>query len=73
MKWRLSTEEYDAETEVNYGEFVSKWEKVHAMFKLSKPGVGALWYLGGRMRSLSKFKDTPKALISGRKSTLILL
>ena len=36
------------------------------------PG-GALGYLGGRIRSLSKFKNTPKALISGQKSTLILI
>ena len=36
-------------------------------------GGGALGYLGGRIRSLSKLKDTPKALISGQKSTLILI
>ena len=36
------------------------------------PG-GALGYLGGCIRSLSKFKNTPKALISGQKSTLILI
>ena len=29
-------------------------------------GGGALGYLGGRIRSLSKFKNTPKALISGQ-------
>ena len=34
-------------------------------------GGGALGYLGGCIRSLSKLKNTPKALISGRKSTLI--
>ena len=34
-------------------------------------GGGALGYLGGRKRSLSKLENTPKALISGRKSTLI--
>ena len=34
---------------------------------------GALGYLGGRIRSLSKLKNTPKALISGQKSTLILI
>ena len=28
---------------------------------------------GGRIRSLSKLKNTPKALISGQKSTLILV
>ena len=28
---------------------------------------------GGRIRSLSKFENTPKALISGQKSTLILI
>ena len=36
-------------------------------------GGGALWYLGGCIRSLSKLKNTPKALISGQKSTLILI
>ena len=36
------------------------------------PG-GALGFLGGCIRSLSKFKNTPKALISGQKSTLILI
>ena len=35
----------------------------------SVPG-GALGYLGGCIRSLSKLKNTPKALISGQKSTL---
>ena len=34
------------------------------------PG-GSLRYLGGCIRSLSKLKNTPKALISGQKSTLI--
>ena len=34
---------------------------------------GALGYLEGCKRSLSKFKNTPKALISGQKSTLILI
>ena len=33
----------------------------------------ALGYLGGRIRSLSKLKNTPKALISGQKSTLIII
>ena len=33
--------------------------------------AGALRYLGGWIRSLSKLKNTPKALISGQKSTLI--
>ena len=37
------------------------------------PGGGALGYLGGRIRSLSKLKNTPKALNSGQKSTLILI
>ena len=32
----------------------------------SRPG-GSLRYLGGCIRSLSKFKNTPKALISGQK------
>ena len=36
-------------------------------------GGGALRYLGGRIRSLSKLKNTPKALISGQKSPLILI
>ena len=36
-------------------------------------GGGALGCLGGRIRSLSKFKNTPKALIFGQKSTLILI
>ena len=34
-------------------------------------GEGALRYLGGRIRSLSKLKNTHKALIFGQKSTLI--
>ena len=37
------------------------------------PGGGSLGYLGGRIRSLSKLKNTPKALISGQKSNLILI
>ena len=36
-------------------------------------GGGSLRYIGGCIRSLSNFKDTPKALISGQKSTLILI
>ena len=36
-------------------------------------GGGALGYLGGCIRSLSKLKNNPKALISGQKSTLILI
>ena len=48
------------------------------LFSPNKPptrggGGGALGYLGGRIRSLSKLKNTPKALISGQKSTLILI
>ena len=39
----------------------------------ARGGGGALGYLGGRIRSLSKLKNTPKALISGQKSTLILI
>ena len=37
-------------------------------------GGGGTWVFrgGGRIRSLSKLKNTPKALISGQKSTLIL-
>ena len=38
----------------------------------NQPG-GALGYLGGCIRSLSKLKNTPKALIYGQKSTLILI
>ena len=34
-------------------------------------GGGSLWYLGCCIRSFSKFKNTPKALISGQKRTLI--
>ena len=33
-------------------------------------GGGALRYLGGYIRSLSKLKNTPKALISGQKAPL---
>ena len=36
------------------------------------PG-GHLIILGGRIRSLSKLKNTPKALNSGQKSTLNIL
>ena len=38
-------------------------------------GGGPLGYLGGggRIRSLSKLKNTPKALILAQKSTLILI
>ena len=36
-------------------------------------GGGSLGYFGGRIRSLSKLKNTPTALISGQKSTLILI
>ena len=49
------------------------------MYAIGLPGGGggggggrALGYLGGCIRSLSKLKNTPKALISGQKSTLIL-
>ena len=34
-------------------------------------GGGSLRYLGGYIRSLSKLENTPEALISGQKSTLI--
>ena len=34
---------------------------------------GGTWVFRGRIRSLSKLKNTPKALISGQKSTLISL
>ena len=43
------------------------------LIKYLAGGGGALGYLGGRIRLLSKFKNTPKALISGQKSTLILI
>ena len=33
-------------------------------------GGGALGFLGGRIRSLSELKNTPKALSFGQKSTL---
>ena len=36
-------------------------------------GGGAHGYLGGCIRSLSKLKNTPKDLISGQKSILILI
>ena len=36
-------------------------------------GGGGTWVFRGRIRSLSKLKNTPKALISGQKSTLILI
>ena len=36
-------------------------------------GAWALGYLGGRIRSLSKLKNTLKALISGQKITLVLI
>ena len=36
-------------------------------------GGGHLGIYGGCIRSLSKLKNTPKALISGQKSTLILM
>ena len=39
----------------------------------TRGGGGALRYRGGRIRSLAKFKNTPKALIPGQKSTLILI
>ena len=42
-------------------------------FRPGGGGGGALGYLGRCIRSLSKLKNTPKALISGQKSTLILI
>ena len=42
------------------------------LYNECSPG-GLLGYLGGRIRSLSKLKITPKSLISGQKSTLILI
>ena len=36
-------------------------------------GGGGTWIFKGCIRSLSKFKNTPKALLSGQKSTLILI
>ena len=49
-----------------------------ANFKIFPWWGGEGWGVGtqvqrGRIRSLSKFKNTPKALISGHKSTLILI
>ena len=52
-----------------------------ANFKIFSRGGGgggggwglALRYRGGRIRSFSKFKNTPIALISGHKNTLILI
>ena len=38
---------------------------------VSEVGGGSLWYLEGCIRSFSKFKNTPKALIPGQKRTLI--
>ena len=44
------------------------------LHKIKLPGGGgALGYLGGRIRSLSKLKNAPKALIFGQKGTLILI
>ena len=40
-------------------------------FIKAKPGGGAPRYLGGYIRSLSKISNTPNALISCQKSTLI--
>ena len=60
--WSLLAKETDL--------FLSKWERIAAS---PMGGGGALGYLGGCIRSLSKFKNTPKALISGQKSTLILI
>ena len=39
---------------------------------VSCPRGGGAFIFRGRIRSLSKFRNTPKALISGQKSTLIL-
>ena len=47
--------------------------KYHSIYIPGGGGGGALGYLGGCIRSLSKLKNTPKALISGQKSTLILI
>ena len=43
------------------------------MYYVYARGGGALGYLGWRICSLSKLRNTPKALISGQKSTLILI
>ena len=45
----------------------------HSTIKCVALSRGALGYLGGCIRSLSKLKNTPKALIFGQKSTLILI
>ena len=47
--------------------------KQESPWRKTPGGGGALGYLGGCIRSLSKLKNTPKALISGQKSTLILI
>ena len=54
---------------------VSIFPVVTKIFERIVPGGGggALGYLGGCIRSLSKLKNTPKALISGHKSTLLLI
>ena len=39
----------------------------------SPGGGGGTWVFRGRIRSLSKLENTPKALISGPKSTIILI
>ena len=39
-------------------------------YRAREGGGGALGFLGGRIRSLSKLKNTPKALIFGQKAPL---
>ena len=46
--------------------------KVHLSY-MPGGGGGGTWVFRGRIRSLSKLTNTPKALISGQKSTLILI
>ena len=46
--------------------------RVHIQYPGGGGGGGGTWVFRVLIRSLSKFKNTPKALISGQKCTLIL-
>ena len=52
---------------------VAYWGQTRKYVPRGGGGGGALGYLGGCIRSLSKLENTPKALISGQQSTLILI